>query len=104
MSDSIQVTLQENRIFKPHQDFVNHAQISLEKLQTYRELGAQNPEAYWEQAAQELHWFKPWNKVLEWTPPFAKWFAPICPEAIDPDVTELFNIFVKHCCLGASSF
>ena len=25
--------------------------------------------------AQELHWFKPWDEVLEWNVPFAKWFV-----------------------------
>jgi acetyl-CoA synthetase len=25
--------------------------------------------------AKELDWFKPWEKVLEWNPPFAKWFV-----------------------------
>src|SRR5215813_3558555 len=24
--------------------------------------------------AEELHWFKRWDKVLEWNPPHAKWF------------------------------
>ena len=23
----------------------------------------------------ELHWFKPYNKVLQWDMPFAKWFV-----------------------------
>ena len=25
--------------------------------------------------AQTLHWSKPWDKVLDWNPPFAKWFV-----------------------------
>ena len=25
--------------------------------------------------ARELHWFKPWDKVLEWNCPWAKWFV-----------------------------
>jgi acetyl-CoA synthetase len=33
-------------------------------------------ERFWEKvASQEISWFKTWNKVLEWNPPFAKWFA-----------------------------
>ena len=34
-----------------------------------------NPQAFWAKAAKELHWFKPWTKVLEWKIPWAKWFV-----------------------------
>jgi len=34
-----------------------------------------NPEAFWEKIAKELFWFKPWNKVLEWNYPYARWFV-----------------------------
>jgi acetyl-CoA synthetase len=35
-----------------------------------------DPEGYWaEHAQRELHWFKPWDKVLDWQLPFAKWFV-----------------------------
>ncbi len=30
---------------------------------------------FWEGPASELHWFKKWDKVLDWKPPYAKWFA-----------------------------
>jgi acetyl-CoA synthetase len=30
---------------------------------------------FWEKQAQKLHWFKSWEKPLEWNPPFAKWFV-----------------------------
>ena len=32
------------------------------------------PEAFWGDAANELHWFKFWNQVLEWNAPNFKWF------------------------------
>ena len=34
-----------------------------------------NIEEFWEQEARKLEWFKTWDKVLEWDPPFAKWFV-----------------------------
>ncbi len=34
-----------------------------------------DPEAFWENIAQELLWFKPWNKVLQWQWPYARWFV-----------------------------
>ncbi len=35
----------------------------------------EEPEAFWSEQARQLDWFKPWDKVLEWDPPFAHWFA-----------------------------
>ncbi len=34
----------------------------------------EDPEGFWGEIAQELHWFKPWGKVFEWNYPFFKWF------------------------------
>jgi acetyl-CoA synthetase len=31
-------------------------------------------EEFWEQEARKLEWFRSWDRVLEWDPPFAKWF------------------------------
>ncbi len=33
------------------------------------------PKEFWGNLAGELHWFKPFSKVLEWNEPFAKWFV-----------------------------
>jgi acetyl-CoA synthetase len=35
----------------------------------------EQPETFWARAADELHWFKRWDKVLEWKAPWAKWFV-----------------------------
>ncbi len=32
-------------------------------------------EGFWESVARQLEWFEPWQKVLEWNPPDAKWFV-----------------------------
>ncbi|KPJ49213.1 MAG: 3-hydroxypropionyl-CoA synthetase, partial [Dehalococcoidia bacterium DG_22] len=34
-----------------------------------------DPEGFWAEEARKLDWFKTWDKVLEWKPPFAKWFV-----------------------------
>lgn len=34
-----------------------------------------NREAFWANQAQCLHWFHTWERVLEWNPPYAKWFV-----------------------------
>jgi len=33
-----------------------------------------DPEEFWGETAGELHWFKKWDKVLEWNPPDFTWF------------------------------
>jgi len=35
----------------------------------------QDPERFWAEEARKLDWFKTWDTVLEWEPPFARWFA-----------------------------
>ncbi|MBM4446319.1 MAG: acetate--CoA ligase [Chloroflexi bacterium] len=35
----------------------------------------QDPQRFWAEEARKLDWFKTWDNVLEWEPPFARWFA-----------------------------
>ncbi len=35
----------------------------------------EEPEEFWAEQARQLDWFKTWDKVLEWKPPFARWFV-----------------------------
>ena len=35
----------------------------------------QDLEGFWAEQAERLHWTEPWDRVLEWEPPFAKWFV-----------------------------
>ncbi len=39
------------------------------------ERGLKDPEGFWADHASELEWSRPWERVLEWNPPFAKWFT-----------------------------
>jgi len=68
--------MKEDRIFPPPPEFSARARIqSLEQYEAlYREAAADIP-AFWGKLAGELHWFKPFEKVLEWNCPFAKWFV-----------------------------
>jgi acetyl-CoA synthetase len=34
-----------------------------------------DPEGFWTEEARKLEWFKTWEKVLDWQPPYAKWFV-----------------------------
>jgi len=42
--------------------------------EVYRRSMEEN-EKFWDEQARELDWFKTWDKVLEWDPPFARWFV-----------------------------
>jgi acetyl-CoA synthetase len=32
-------------------------------------------EEFWAEQARNLDWFRPWDKVLQWNPPWSNWFA-----------------------------
>jgi len=35
----------------------------------------EDPEGFWDDEARKLDWHETWDRVLEWNPPYAKWFA-----------------------------
>lgn len=74
---TIESILHENRIFSPSAEFSQQAHIkSLVDYEQLYERAKANPEAFWaELAEQELHWFQKWDTILDWQPPFAKWFV-----------------------------
>ncbi len=82
----IDVLLSETRSFPPPPDFRQHAQV---KDRALHDLADRDQEAYWAQRARELTWSKPFSKVLEWTPPHAKWFA-------DGELNASVNCLDRH--------
>ena len=61
----------ETRIFQPSPEFAANANA---QPIIYAEAN-QDRLGFWEKQASELRWDAPWNKVLDWQPPFAKWFV-----------------------------
>ena len=41
---------------------------------TPHERARRDPEGYWADWAKQLEWSRPWDRVLDWKPPHAKWF------------------------------
>src|ERR1035441_5628815 len=73
-SQDIDSTLRENRVFPPPPEFSAKAHIqSLEQYEALYKQSIDDPEAFWAGVAKDLHWFKPWDKVLEWNLPSAQW-------------------------------
>ena len=68
---------QENRKFNPNPQFVKQAKIA--GMDAYKELyqkSIEKPLEFWSDVANELHWFKPWDTVLdESSAPFYQWYT-----------------------------
>ena len=64
--------LDEQRVYPPPEDFRNQAWVRDESI--YREAEA-DPEAFWAAQAERLDWTRRWDQVLDWKPPFARWFV-----------------------------
>ena len=75
-NSSMESVSDEHRTFPPSSAFVDAAHISGDAAyQALYEKSIQAPEAFWAEAAEELHWFKKWDTVLdESNAPFFKWF------------------------------
>jgi acetyl-CoA synthetase len=75
-SDEIESILHEERLFPPSAEFAANAHIkSFEEYERLFDEAAKDPAAFWAKQAEDLHWFKKWDKALEWDEPFAKWFV-----------------------------
>ncbi len=75
-TDDIESVLIEGRTFPPSPEFANRAWIkNADELEALRWRAEKDPEAFWGECGKELSWFKPFDKVLEWNFPFAKWFV-----------------------------
>src|SRR3954467_1134929 len=75
-STNIDSILQEQRKFECPPEFAQQAHIkSLEEYERLYNESVNEPDKFWSRVAGELHWFKKWDKVLEWNCPWAKWFV-----------------------------
>ncbi|MBS1806531.1 MAG: acetate--CoA ligase [Acidobacteria bacterium] len=75
-SQDLDSLLREARVFPPPPEFSAKAHIkSLEQYEQMYKQSIEDPEIFWAGVAKDLHWFKPWDKVLDWNLPTAKWFV-----------------------------
>ncbi len=62
--------------FAPPADFSAQAHIkSMAEYQALHKRSIEDPEGFWGEVAADFHFFKKWDRVLEWNEPFAKWFV-----------------------------
>ena len=65
-----------SQLFEPPADFAALAHVG--SMEQYRELyrrSLEEPAAFWREITDGFEWMKPWTELLEWEPPFAKWFV-----------------------------
>ncbi len=77
--------LKVEKVYEPKEKCKKTAHF--QDYETIYKSSLQNREEFWDKIARELHWFKPWEKVLEWNYPYAKWFVGgktnICYNCLD---------------------
>jgi acetyl-CoA synthetase len=71
-SPAIENLFSEGRTFPPPDEFKAEALVTDRSL---HEQAEQDLEGFWAEQAERLHWMKPWERVLDWDLPFAKWFV-----------------------------
>ena len=105
---NISVLLDEKRVFKPKEDFVNQTNVKKwmekNKINTTDELykKAENIEWFWNEISKEfVEWYKPYSKVVEWDAPWAKWFVDakynIVNDALDKHVKSWRKSLKSNC-------
>jgi acetyl-CoA synthetase len=71
-SPAIENLFSEGRTFPPPDEFKANALVTDRSL---HEQAEQDLEGFWAEQAGRLRWTRPWDQVLEWDLPFAKWFV-----------------------------
>ncbi|MFK7884429.1 MAG: acetate--CoA ligase [Phycisphaerales bacterium] len=78
-SNSIESTLHEHRVFQPvAPDSVGASRwlvSSMDEYEAMYERSIEQPAEFFAEVAEDFHWFKKWDSVLEWNAPDAKWFV-----------------------------
>src|SRR5881392_1008937 len=84
--DKLAALLKEHRVFPPSDEFRRQANVSDPAIydRARTDLGA-----FWAEEAEHLDWFKPWDRVLEWKVPWAKWF-------IGGELNVTYNCVDRH--------
>jgi acetyl-CoA synthetase len=73
---NITSVLREKRVFPPPPEFSARAHIkSMDEYERLWQRAKDDPQGFWGEQAESLHWFRRWDKVLVWNEPHAQWFA-----------------------------
>jgi acetyl-CoA synthetase len=69
--------MSQEAIYAASPEFAAQAHVpGMDARKALWERARDKPEEFWaEIASEQVHWFKKWDHVFEWNPPFVKWFA-----------------------------
>ncbi len=79
----------ESKFIFPNPEFIKQANVQTFDL--YKQ--GENFETFWEEQAKNLHWFRTWDRVLDWNPPYAKWF-------LGGKINACYNCLDRHILSG----
>lgn len=89
MTDTTQTTdslINGNKRYEPRPEFTAQANAGDPGIYARAE---KDPEAFWASFARELDWFQPWDQVLDWKLPHAKWF-------VNGKINAAYNCVDRH--------
>ncbi len=72
VQQNIAALLSEDRVFEPPEEFRSEAIV---RDRSIYERAEADFEGFWAEQAERLTWFKRWDTVMEWNPPWVTWFA-----------------------------
>ena len=58
--------LLDQETFEPPEEFAENAVVTDDSVYEQAE---QDPEGFWAEQAEQLHWFEKWDTVLDWSDP-----------------------------------
>jgi acetyl-CoA synthetase len=69
--------MEESRVFEPSEEIKKQAYLSMEDYKKLYRKSIDKPDEFWSEMADQLEWFKKWDKVCEWDfhKPELKWFV-----------------------------
>jgi acetyl-CoA synthetase len=83
----IAALLEEHRVIEPSDEFRKAAVV--QDASIYEEATG-DLEGFWAREAERLSWFETWDRVLDWDPPWVKWFEGgklnVCHNCVDRHV------------------
>ena len=83
---AIEALFTEERRYPPAPEFTAQANAQPELYEL-------DFEELWAREAQRVTWFEPWTKLLEWEPPYAKWY-------LGGKLNACFNCVDRHVLAG----
>ena len=69
---NIAAMLSEDRVFEPSEEFRARAVV---RDRSHYDAADADHKAFWAEQAERLSWYRRWDRVMDWTPPWVTWFS-----------------------------